>query len=231
MSSRERILDAAMEVFAQFGFRRASMDQVAREAGLTRQAVYHHFKGKEALFRAAVEALHQGAFEAEREAGRESEAAGAELADILAAQIDARFRYIVDCLKATSEADELLSERQLQTRDLNQNFVENSIGLHVATIDRVCAAQGLRLRRGMTSLALARCLQIAIRSFDDLRLDGAALNDLGQMVRLIVTGAVEPRPGASRSGAKVLPAAATSRNHKKRRAEPKSRPQPSRSRR
>ena len=86
MSTRERILDAAMAVFAQFGFRRASMDEVAREAGLTRQAVYHHFASKEALFRAAVEALHKGAYEAEVEAGRESEAAGHDLAEILATQ-------------------------------------------------------------------------------------------------------------------------------------------------
>jgi AcrR family transcriptional regulator len=215
MATRERILEAAMEIFAQFGFRRASMDQVAREAGLTRQAVYHHFKSKEALFRAAVEALHQGAYEAEVEAGREGEAAGRELAEVLAAQIDARFRYVIECLEETSQADELLSERQLQTRDLNQHFVESNIGLHVATIDRVLAAQGLRLRPGMTALGLARCLQIAIRGFGDLRLDARALDDLRQMVRLIVTGAVEPRPhakpapakksGRSRSGRRSLP--------------------------
>jgi AcrR family transcriptional regulator len=229
MSTRERILCAAMAVFAQFGFRRASMDQVAQEAGLTRQAVYHHFKGKEALFRATVETLHQGAFEAEVEAGRESEAAGKSLADVLAAQIDARFRYIVDCLKETSQPDELLSERQLQTRDLNQNFVESHIGLHVETIDRVCAARGLRLREGMSSLDLARCLQIALRSFGDLRLDAGALDDLGQIVRLIVTGAVEPRAGRARARAKTRSAAkSSSGNGRQRRRKP--RPQESRSR-
>ncbi len=225
MSTRERILDAAMEVFARFGFRRASMDQVAQEAGLTRQAVYHHFRSKEALFRAAVEALHEGAFAAEVEAGRASEAAGDSLADILAAQIDARFRYIVCCLTETSEADELLSERQLQTRDLTQAFVESHIGLHAETIDRVCAAQGLRLRGGMTALELARCLQIAIRSFSDLRFDAGALADLGQMVRLIARGAVEPRAAPPRASRRAKP-----RDGKTRRSRRKSRPRPSRSR-
>ena len=192
-----------MEVFAQFGFRRASMDEVAREAGLTRQAVYHHFKSKEALFRAAVEALHKGAYEAEVEAGRESEAAGHDLAEILATQIEARFRYIVECLEETSQADELLSERQLQARDLNQSFVENNIELHVETIDRVSAAQGLRLRSGMTARGLARCLHMAIRGFSDLRLDTAALRDLGRMVRLIVSGALEPATAAAHRHAKT----------------------------
>lgn len=204
-----------MEVFAQFGFRHASMDQVAQEAGLTRQAVYHHFVSKEALFRAAVEALHQGAFEAEIEAGRESEAAGKDLPDIIATQIEARCRYIDECLSETSQADELISERQIQTRDLNQAFVENSIGLHAETIERICAAQGLRLRDGMTALDLARYLHVAIRSFNDLRLDVGALNDLGRLVRLIVRGAIEPRPAAARPQDKA--AAATKKPGGKRR--------------
>lgn len=211
MATRERILEAAMEIFAQFGFRRASMDQVAQQAGLTRQAVYHHFKSKEALFRAAVEALHQGAYCAEVEAGRKSEAAGHELAEILAAQIDARFRFVIECLEETSQAEELLSERLLQTRDLTQSFVENNIGLHVETIDRVLAAQGLRLRREMTALDLAHCLRLAIRGFSDLRLDARALDDLGQMVRLIVAGAIDPR-----APAKPVPAAKPGKSRKSR---------------
>ena len=62
-----------MEVFAQSGYRRASMDQVAEAAGLTRQAVYHYFSSKAELFRASVEALHEGAHEAEAEAGLAAE--------------------------------------------------------------------------------------------------------------------------------------------------------------
>lgn len=218
-----------MEVFAQFGFRRASMDQVAQEAGLTRQAVYHHFDSKEALFRAAVEALHRGALEAEIEAGRESEAAGSELPDIIAAQLEARCRYIDECLSETSQADELISERQIQTRDLNQAFVENSVGLHAETIERICAAQGLQLRDGMTALDLARYLHVAIRSFNDLRLDVGALNDLGRLVRLIVRGAIELR-AASRARARGR-RAMKSRDAKKKRSGRKSRPHATRSRR
>src|ERR1700680_4142887 len=101
MSSRKRILDAAMEVFARFGYRRASMDQVAEAAGLTRQAVYHHFKNKEALFRAAVEALHDGALEAAAAAGAAAEQAGRSLADVLAIQIEAKTRYVIECLEET----------------------------------------------------------------------------------------------------------------------------------
>src|SRR5262249_6385152 len=97
MSSRERILDAAMEIFARYGYRRASMDQVAEAAGLTRQAVYHHFASKEALFRAAVDALHDGALEAAVSAGAAAEQAGHGLPDVLATLIDAKIRYVSAC--------------------------------------------------------------------------------------------------------------------------------------
>lgn len=179
-----------MEVFAQSGYRRASMDQVAEAAGLTRQAVYHYFKSKADLFRASVEALHEGAHEAEIEAGLAAEQAGRSLAEILASQIDARFRYIVECLEETSQPEELLSERQSQTRDLIQNFLEQNVRLHTATIDRICREQGLVLRDRMTASDLARAIQIAVSGFDDLRFKSSFLDDLQRVVRLIVSGAV-----------------------------------------
>jgi AcrR family transcriptional regulator len=198
MSSRERILDAAMEVFAQFGYRRASMDQVAEEAGLTRQALYHYFRSKADLFRASVEALHEGAHEAEVEAGREAEQAGRDLADILATQIDARFRYLVECLEETSQPGELLSERQAQTRDLIQSFLEQNVKLHTETIERVSRAQGLALRDGMSAPDLARAIQIAVSGYDDLQFKLSFLDDLQRVVRLIVTGAVIAAPKAKK---------------------------------
>jgi AcrR family transcriptional regulator len=213
MSSRERILDAAMEVFAQTGYRRASMDQVAEEAGLSRQAVYHYFKSKAELFRASVEALHEGAHKAEAEAGLAAENAGHGLADILAARIDARFRYIVECLEETSQPGELLSERQTQTRDLIQNFQDQNVKFHIETIDRVCRAQKLALRDKMTAAELARSIQIAVSGFADLQFKASFLDDLARVVRLIVTGAVTEASSARRK-VKRTSARKKSRNRK-----------------
>ena len=44
-----------MRVFARYGFRKASMDEVARAAGVSRQGLYLQFANKEELFRKAVE--------------------------------------------------------------------------------------------------------------------------------------------------------------------------------
>ena len=51
---RAAILDAATSVFLRFGFRKTSMDDLARAAGLSRQGLYLQFPTKEALFKDAV---------------------------------------------------------------------------------------------------------------------------------------------------------------------------------
>jgi len=53
--TRERLLDAAMEVFSQRGFHPASLDDVADAAGFTKGAIYAHFANKEALFLAVFD--------------------------------------------------------------------------------------------------------------------------------------------------------------------------------
>ena len=46
------ILDAAQQLFAQFGYRRTVMDDIAREAGVAKGTLYLYFDSKEAVFRA-----------------------------------------------------------------------------------------------------------------------------------------------------------------------------------
>lgn len=47
---RRRLLDAALEVFAEYGFASASLDQVAAAADLTKGAIYSNFASKDELF-------------------------------------------------------------------------------------------------------------------------------------------------------------------------------------
>jgi len=50
----QSILAAAWASFSAYGFRKTSMDDIARGAGMSRPALYLHFKNKEAIFRALV---------------------------------------------------------------------------------------------------------------------------------------------------------------------------------
>jgi AcrR family transcriptional regulator len=51
-ATRRAVLDAARRAFGSKGYAQASVDEIAAAAGVTKGAVYHHFAGKEALFRA-----------------------------------------------------------------------------------------------------------------------------------------------------------------------------------
>jgi TetR/AcrR family acrAB operon transcriptional repressor len=53
--TRQRIIEAAREVFLSRGVSRTSIEQVANQAGVTRGAVYWHFSDKKALFSAMRE--------------------------------------------------------------------------------------------------------------------------------------------------------------------------------
>jgi AcrR family transcriptional regulator len=48
---QDKILDAAFHAFATYGFRRTTMDDIARATGLSRPALYQHYRNKEDLFR------------------------------------------------------------------------------------------------------------------------------------------------------------------------------------
>jgi TetR/AcrR family acrAB operon transcriptional repressor len=53
--TRQRIIDAAREVFLSRGVSRTSMEQIATKAGLTRGAIYWYFSNKTDLFSALRE--------------------------------------------------------------------------------------------------------------------------------------------------------------------------------
>ena len=53
--TRQRIIDAAREVFLSRGVSRTSMEQIAAQAGVTRGAIYWHFSNKTELFSALRE--------------------------------------------------------------------------------------------------------------------------------------------------------------------------------
>lgn len=198
MSPRTRILDAAILVFRRHGFRRSSIEQAAEAAGLTRQALYHHFESKEALFRAVIERLHESALAMEIAAANAAEKAGGSLADILIAGVSGRLRQLVASLEGSPHMEELFSEHLVQARDLYQKYAALYAGQLAATIERVCNRQRLTLRDGMTPHELARCVEMAVNGAKSMhpamQPADAFLRDLAILLRTLVTGAVSPSP-------------------------------------
>jgi AcrR family transcriptional regulator len=196
MTPRDRILEAAMLVFRRHGFRRSSIEQAAEAAGLTRQALYHHFDSKEALFRAVIERLYQNSLVAEIAAADAREKAGGSLADILVTQITARLTHLIAALEGSPHVEELFSEHLGQSRDLYQKYAGLYAAQGTATIERISRKQRLGLR--MAASELWRCVEMAVNgtksAYPKLQPVDAFLRDLQTMLRTLIAGAIGPSP-------------------------------------
>ena len=54
LSTKEKILEAALEIFSEKGFHVATVDEIAEQAGLGKGTLYRYFANKEALFNELV---------------------------------------------------------------------------------------------------------------------------------------------------------------------------------
>jgi len=196
MDPRSRIVDAAITVFRRQGFRRSSIEQAAEAAGLTRQALYHHFKSKEALFRAVIERLYEDAFAAETAAIAATERSGGSLADVIVAAVTAKLGQLARSLDGSPHVEELFSEHLAQARDLHQKYAAAHGEQLAAAITRICREQQLKLNAGMTSRDLARCVEMTINgtksAYPAMQPADAFLRDLDVMLRTFIAGAVSP---------------------------------------
>jgi len=56
----EKIIKAAEGEFSLRGFEGANIENIAREAGVTKQLVYHYFRNKDQLYKATLENVSEG---------------------------------------------------------------------------------------------------------------------------------------------------------------------------
>jgi AcrR family transcriptional regulator len=62
-ATRTALVDAARELFGEHGYAVVSTEEIVQQAGVTRGALYHHFRDKQDLFAAVVEEMEQAMVE------------------------------------------------------------------------------------------------------------------------------------------------------------------------
>lgn len=65
--TKERILEAALELFAEKGYLGASMSDIANRLGITKGALYKHYTGKQEILDSIVERMNQMDYERAQE--------------------------------------------------------------------------------------------------------------------------------------------------------------------
>lgn len=61
--TKERILEAALELFAQSGYLGTSMSDIAKQLGITKGALYKHYTGKQEILDSIVERMNKMDYE------------------------------------------------------------------------------------------------------------------------------------------------------------------------
>ncbi|HEX2593604.1 MAG TPA: TetR/AcrR family transcriptional regulator [Rhizomicrobium sp.] len=130
---RDAILGAAIAVFARYGFKKTSVDDIARAAGISKQGLYLHFPSKEEVFVAGLKKyLTENHAAMERELFRER----APLFDRLVAAFDAWFGEYIETFSS-----------------VNTDIIEAGHRLSGAMMDEYKALFRVSLTRALTESA------------------------------------------------------------------------------
>ena len=101
-TTRRRLLESARRVFLRRGYAATSLDMIAREAGLTKGAVYSRFKSKADMFLALLEERIAGRI-ADMEAAAAAEHGAVGLGERLSRQWDDRMPAELDWMRVGIE--------------------------------------------------------------------------------------------------------------------------------
>ena len=171
--TRHQLLEAAQRVFVEKGVSRTSLQDIAQAAGVTRGAIYWHFKNKAELFNAMMDSAVLPMEQAMRQIGHDAlqdplvELECAVLQTMHSIESDARTRAIFDVATLKVEyVDELLAVKQRHVQ---------------------CYAEGTRqMRRSLEDAAARRAVTLAVPA-------GAAAQGLhALMVGLIHSWMLDP---------------------------------------
>lgn len=156
---REAILAAAFTQFGRYGFRRTSMEDIAKEAGTSRASLYSHFENKEEIFRCLSAELHDRSLgEAERHL---KGATSADLASRVEAALIARLAPFQEVLTQSAHGSEIYDESNRLCGDLVLDSSERFRGMLTAALSAAARAGEIDLRAaGLTASAAAELIHL-----------------------------------------------------------------------
>jgi AcrR family transcriptional regulator len=143
---KQHIMTAAAEVFTRYGFKKASMQDIADAAMMSRAALYLHFKNKDDLFRSLM-TWHHG------EALKAAEAAFSSSQSFIARMETALTDFtmtIMAPVKASTHGLELFEANMILAGDINaatslrlHGLIENAVKSAISRHEISLAAIGL----------------------------------------------------------------------------------------
>lgn len=129
--TRESILDAVDSLMSRFGFRKTTMDDIAREAGISKRTIYTYFPSKEEVGLSSIARVVTHAQATMRDAAELEGTASERLHDMLVGRVMARVECVCEYRQSLDELFEAVRPAYLERRktafDIETGLIETVI--------------------------------------------------------------------------------------------------------
>lgn len=140
-SKSDLILQAATHAFSTYGYRKTSMNDIADGAGMSRPAVYLHYKNKSEIFRKLVQIYYDQADEKLVAIF----GAGKPVIETLREAFDAQLGEMIETLLASPHGMELMDTGEVTATDLKEVGEARFLALYADWLRREAAAGRIQL--------------------------------------------------------------------------------------
>ena len=128
---RDRILDAADELLARFGYRKMTIDDLARRAGIGKGSIYLHFRSKQEVALSTVDRIVDQVVDRLREIATEDSPVESRLRRMLLARVLIRF----DAVRHYPESvNELLGELRSELLQRREDYFRRETRVFAAVV-------------------------------------------------------------------------------------------------
>jgi AcrR family transcriptional regulator len=184
---RAQAVEGAAKVFLQYGYRRSTLDEIARQAEMSRPGLYQYFTDKVDIFREVVRRLNQAALtEARSQLGSDRP-----LEERIAGALQAKYAPVVERVGRSLHAAELFDRNARIAGDLAQ---EAHVQLEKAIQSELRKAQDAGFidlkSHGLSALSAARLIDHATQGIVQHALVAPASwpGQLFQLIEVLVSG-------------------------------------------
>jgi AcrR family transcriptional regulator len=159
---RESILSAALVQFSLYGFRRTSMEDIAKETGVSRASLYSYFDNKEEIFRGLAAKLHEQSL-ANAESHLKGDASvGLDIGSRVEAALLSRLAPFFEVVAQSAHGSEIYDENNRLCGDLVLASSERFIRMLTTALSAAARAGEIDLKAaGLTAPATAELIYLA----------------------------------------------------------------------
>ncbi|NKM96896.1 TetR family transcriptional regulator [Rhizobium leguminosarum bv. viciae] len=187
-----QILDAALPVFVRFGFRKTSMADIARAAGISRASLYLSFNSKEELFRAGSMRAHTRALD-EVGAALAGQGNAFDRMEMATAVFQ---RELIAPFGGSSDAEELFAANMALAADITLDARTRLLTMLTQTLNAAAEAKEIDLEPLQASPhQLANIMMAAMDGIKHAQWNGSSLDDDTKLFMRLLRVAVTPRSG------------------------------------